>query len=138
MNSLIAQRVAELFVSGRYNCAMTSLAVLGEVFDIPLEPQTLAAARCLPAVGDTGGLCGLVSGALMFIGVWSAAHGFHRSDLGVATAAFVAGVYQVFGSAQCCDLRSEETGCGPLAVRVIGFAATVLEEEFAKLLRGGF
>lgn len=131
-DALVRQRVAEYFTTGDYNCAMTVLKVLGEVFDVHLEAQVIAAGRCMPGAGGVEGLCGLVSGTLMFIGVWGAHHGVSRQTLRPISTSFSQGVQQRFGSILCRDLRLN--GCSKLAVDVLNFTILHLSEQMDRIL----
>ncbi len=125
---LISRRVQEYFVLGDNNCAMTVLRVLSEALETPLPPATLSAGWMMPGAGGVGDLCGLVSGALMFIGVWGAAHGYHRSELKPVSMSLVEGIQAHFGSIHCRDLRSEADGCATLAVEFLTFTLDYLAQ----------
>ena len=68
MNDLKA-RVHELYWKKDCNCAKTMLLCLCEHFCIPLQEQTLHAATGMHGAGRFRAQCGLVEGALMFIGI---------------------------------------------------------------------
>ncbi|MGC9358391.1 MAG: C-GCAxxG-C-C family (seleno)protein [Anaerolineae bacterium] len=125
--ALIRQRVDEYFASGKYNCTMTVLAVLSEIFEIPVGPQTMGAGQCLPSAGGTGGLCGLVSGMLMFLGVWGHEEGFHRQALQPGCLRLMEAIEGRFGSTLCTELRPAD-GCAPLAVAFLEFIVPIVEE----------
>ncbi len=122
--------VQRYFVLGTDNCAMTTLRVLGEHFDVPIPPAVLDAAQCMPGAGGNGGLCGLVAGALMFVGLWGGQHGHPRAALGPVTQTLNTAITQRFGSTLCRDLR-REAGCGTLAVELLAHITPVLERAFA-------
>ncbi len=128
METLIEQRVAAYFVSGENNCAMTVLRVLTEVFETPVAQPVIDAAQCMPGAGGVDHLCGLVSGALMFVGVWGGQHGLHRSVLRPVTSGFSQAVRERFGSLMCSDLRLAD-GCGPLAVAFLTFTIPYLRSR---------
>ncbi len=128
MQTLVQQCVATYFVSGDNNCAMTVLRVLSEVFETPVAPQVIDAAQCMPGAGGVDHLCGLISGALMFVGVWGGQHGLHRQVLRPLTSGFSQAVQERFGSLMCSNLRPAE-GCGPLAVAFLTFAISYLENR---------
>ncbi|MFN2283730.1 MAG: C-GCAxxG-C-C family (seleno)protein [Anaerolineae bacterium] len=126
METLVQQRVATYFVTGENNCAMTVLRVLSEAFQTPVTQQVIDAAQCMPGAGGVDHLCGLISGALMFVGVWGAEQGLHRQTLQPLTSDFSRAIQERFGSLMCSDLRSVE-GCGPLAVAFLTFTLRFLE-----------
>ena len=73
IENLVRQRIDTLFSTGENNCAMTVLRVYGEVFETPVDAQVIDAAWCMPGAGGVKHLCGLVGGAVMFVGVWGRA-----------------------------------------------------------------
>ncbi len=125
METLVKERVATYFVSGDNNCAMTVLRVLSEVFETPVAQPVINAAQCMPGAGGVDHLCGLISGALMFVGVWGGQQGLHRSVLRPVTSGFSQAVQERFSSLMCSDLRPAD-GCGPLAVAFLTFAIPYL------------
>ncbi len=70
MREYIAKRVHEMYWEHDINCARTALICLSELFEIPIEPQTLWSAVGLHGAGGYRAQCGLVEGALMFIGIY--------------------------------------------------------------------
>jgi C_GCAxxG_C_C family probable redox protein len=124
----IRQRVNEYFVYGDNNCTMTVLQILGEHFDTPINADVVGAAQCMPGAGGMGKLCGLVSGLLMFVGVWGKQQGIHRAQLAPITNQFMDVVQQRFGSTDCDDLR-RAGGCAPLAVELLELSIPVLRAE---------
>lgn len=130
----IRQRVQEYFVDGDNNCAMTALKLLSEVFDTPVDPEVVHAANCMPGAGGVGGLCGLVSGVLMFIGVWGGRRGLHRRVLAPVSKGFTEAVQQRFGSDCCRDLKpADGNGCAKLAEEMLEFAIGYLTEQLGTL-----
>ncbi len=127
----LRERVQVYFVSGKNNCAMTMLKILAEVFEMPLDPQVVHAAQAMPGAGGVDGLCGLVSGVLMFIGLWGGYCGLHRSLLKPISQGFVEGVRLRFGSIDCRDLRND---CNALALSVLDFAIPYLRGEMEHAL----
>ena len=69
MKEYISKRVHELYWEKDINCARTALLCLSELFEIPLAPQTIQSAAGLHGAGGYRAQCGLVEGALMFIGI---------------------------------------------------------------------
>ena len=125
IEKLIEQRIETLFLTGENNCAMAVLRVLSEVFETPIEAQVIDAAQCMPGAGGVKHLCGLVAGALMFVGVWGAQQGLHRRALSPITRGLSEAIQQKFGSLDCRDLRREE-GCGTLAVEFLTLTIPIL------------
>lgn len=129
---LIHERVHEYFVEGDNNCSMTVLRILGEVFETPIPPEVIAAAGVMPGAGGVDGLCGLFSGVLMFLGVWGARQGLHRSSVKPISQDFMQRATRHFGSSACGDLRSHEEGCAPLAEEFLGFAIPYLRDALKR------
>jgi hypothetical protein len=104
------------------------MLVLSEVYDVALGDQVLAAAVGMHGAGGYRAQCGLVEGALMFIGVIG-------QEQGLAEDAIVQACYDYgerfetrFGSLVCRDLRPEGFGpdnpphlCEPLTRDAISF-----------------
>ena len=60
----------KLYWEDDINCAGTMLRCLSEAFDIKLDRQVLSAAAGMHGAGGYGAQCGLVEGALLFIGIY--------------------------------------------------------------------
>ncbi|MGD9028315.1 MAG: C-GCAxxG-C-C family protein [Anaerolineae bacterium] len=107
MEPLVHSRVHEYYWAYDWNCAVTTLRVLAEVFGVTLSDQLLDAALGMHGAGGHRAQCGLVEGALMFPGVLGKASG-------VADDAIVQACYEYaecfelrFGSLLCRELRPE-------------------------------
>jgi len=81
------------------------LLALSKLFDQNIVPPALQSAVALHGCGDHGDQCGLVEGAVMFIGIYHLERGWEKQD--VAKLAYVlAETYRNrFGSLLCKDLR---------------------------------
>jgi hypothetical protein len=131
-SDFVRARVQTYFVEGEDNCAMTVLKILSEYFHLPLEGQVLAAAWYVPGAGGAGEVCGLVTGVLMFIGIWGAHHHYARMDVRHLAQQVSARVQRHYATVCCRDLRLE-TGCGSLAVDMLSDLLPVLIEGMAAL-----
>ena len=136
IQELIQQRVATLFSTGENNCAMTVLRVYSEIFETPVDAQVIDAAWCMPGAGGVKHLCGLVGGAVMFVGVWGAQQELHRKALSPITRALNGAIQEQFGSLDCRDLRREK-GCSALASEFLNFTVPILASEFESVIRSG-
>ena len=81
MDVTIKERVHELYWKHDINCARTVLTCLCELFHVNLEAQTSNAAIGLHGAGGYRAQCGLVEGALMFIGIYFSQKGKSDSDI---------------------------------------------------------
>ncbi len=68
-NVSIKARVKEYYWEYDYNCAITTLKILAEIFSVKLSDQVVCAAVGMHGAGKYGAQCGLVEGALMFLGI---------------------------------------------------------------------
>lgn len=129
MKEYIKKRVHELYWNGDVNCARTTLICLGELLDIAVEPQTYWAAAGMHGAGGYRAQCGLVEGALMFIGIYLHESGKTEREIVSACYEFASAFEAEFGSLRCRELRptgfSEDDPphlCEDLTCRTIWFA----------------
>lgn len=87
------------------NCAKTTLGVLGGLFDCPLEQQLFLAASGMNGGGRSRAQCGLVEGAIMFMGVYFGQKGVSDDDVCVMIKRFIKEFKAEFGSISCAELR---------------------------------
>lgn len=125
----IRNRVHELYWNQNINCARTTILCLSELLEIKVEPQTLWSAVGLHGAGGYRAQCGLVEGALMFIGIYFHVLGRTEDEATTACYHFAAAFEETFGSLQCRELRptgfSENDPphmCEGLTCEGIGFA----------------
>lgn len=106
MNEYIAKRVHELYWEEDINCARTTLICLSELFKVAIEPQTIWSAIGLHGAGGYRAQCGLVEGALMFIGVYLHIQGKTEEEIISACYNFASAFDNTFSSLRCMELRS--------------------------------
>lgn len=126
---LVRERVHEYYWEYDFNCAVTMLKILAEINGMPLAPQVLDAATGMHGAGGNGAQCGLVEGALMFLGIWGKGRGYSKEEIGTACRDFALAFIREFGSLDCRVLRPGGFGpenpphlCEPLSVRAVMFA----------------
>jgi C_GCAxxG_C_C family probable redox protein len=107
VTQLVRDRVHEYYWTCDWNCAVTTLRILAEVFDFTLSQQVLEAALGMHGAGGYRAQCGLVEGALMFIGVIGKAQGLDDGTVVEACYDFAERFQGRFGSLLCRDLRPE-------------------------------
>lgn len=105
VSDYIRDKVHELYWKYDLNCARTTLTCLSELYQIPVEPQTMTAAVGLFGAGGYRAQCGLVEGSLMFIGLYCAAKGMTESAAVSYCYQFARSFEEKFGSLQCRELR---------------------------------
>jgi len=126
----IAERVHEHYWNHDDTCAYTTLSILSRLFDTPLESQVLHAALGMWGAGGHRAQCGLVEGALMFIGILGARQDLDRDRISGLCSRYAQAFEERFGSLTCRELRPEGFSpdnpphiCEELSVRSITFAA---------------
>lgn len=102
---LIAGRVHELYWKYNVNCARTMLVCLGALFETPMERQTLEAALAMHGAGGYRAQCGLVEGALMFMGIYFYENGMTENEAVNRCYRFAESFERRFGSLRCKELR---------------------------------
>jgi C_GCAxxG_C_C family probable redox protein len=107
IQELIDERVHEYYWKYDHNCATTTLMILSEICGIELHKQTLDAAVGMHGAGTFGAQCGLVEGALMFIGIYGRHKGKDDKETIRHCYQFADGFSKRFGSLICRELRPE-------------------------------
>ncbi|NLU45040.1 MAG: C_GCAxxG_C_C family protein [Acholeplasmataceae bacterium] len=134
MNLKIKERVHELYWKHDINCARTMLICLCELFDIDIEKQTLNSAIGLHGAGGFRAQCGLVEGALMFIGIYFSDKGKTEANIASICYQYAYEFTQRFGSLKCYDLRPNgfSENDPPHACEEITGVAIEFTKEFIK------
>ena len=88
-------------------CAFTTLSIVSDLFSIPLQSQVMDSALGLWGAGGHRAQCGLVEGALMFIGVLGSRRALNRDQISKLCRNFARGFEEQFGSLICKELRPE-------------------------------
>lgn len=97
----------QLYFDEGYNCAASMLKILGEIYSIDLNQQTLDAAIGMHGAGRYGAQCGLVEGALMFLGIHGKQRQHTKDQIISDCYNFADGFCKEFGSILCSQLRPE-------------------------------
>lgn len=105
MKECIKNRVHELYWRDDINCARTAIICLGELFETAIEQQTLWSAVGLHGAGGYRAQCGLVEGALMFIGIYLHVMGKTEDEIVAACYNFASAFEKTFSSLRCFELR---------------------------------
>lgn len=125
----IRDSVAYYFREKQYNCTKTMLCTLSDQLGVTLGQQVQNAALGMHGAGGFRAQCGLVEGALMFIGLYFTHIGKSEVQVIELCYRFAEAFTGYFGSLLCYDLRpqgfhpgDEPYQCQDLAGRAIIFA----------------
>ena len=105
MENIVKERVHQLYWDADINCARTALTCLGEQFQVDISKQTMNAAIGLHGAGGYRAQCGLVEGALMFIGIYLSEAGKNAEEISKTCYQFAEQFTEKYGSLRCFDLR---------------------------------
>lgn len=133
----IEERLHELYHVKDYNCARTTLLCLGEHFQVDICEQTFNAAIGMHGAGRFRAQCGLVEGALMFIGIYGPMKGLSDRKTAKICYLFAEAFTARFGSLLCRELRPggfQKTdpphACEPFTRETLRFTLEFLENSF--------
>lgn len=101
----VREKVHKLYWEDDINCAGTMLRCLSEAFDVKLDRQVLSAAAGMRGAGGYGAQCGLVEGALLFIGIYCGLTGAGCEKAADYCCEYAKAFENKFGSLRCHDLR---------------------------------
>ena len=104
---IVTTMVRENYWINDYNCATTTLIVLSELFNTPLEQQVLYASRGMYGAGGFRAQCGLVEGTLMFLGILGTEKELDNPAIAGLCYKYAEEFTKEFGSLLCRDLRPE-------------------------------
>ena len=104
---LVHRRVADYYWRDDINCATTSLKILSEIVGVDLSDQVIDAAVGMHGAGEYGAQCGLVEGALMFLGISGRRQNIPDDAIIHACKAYADQFEKRFGSLSCAVLRPE-------------------------------
>lgn len=107
IQDFIEDRVSRYYWNDDINCARTVLKILAEHFQVPITDQLYHAAVGMHGAGGYRAQCGLVEGALMFLGIFGNQRGFTEEQTTAACKAFAEQFENNFSSLQCRFLRPE-------------------------------
>ncbi len=105
--TLVQERVHTYYWRDDINCATTTLEILAEKFGIGLCDQVMDSALGMHGAGGYGAQCGLVEGALMFVGIIGRARGLSDEVVVDACQDYARQFEARFGSLLCRVLRPE-------------------------------
>jgi len=138
LENRIRERVHGCYWDHDHNCASTTLIIAAEVFSVSLEGQVLDSGLGMHGAGGYRAQCGLVEGALMFIGILGAGRDLERSAITELCFGFAESYENKFGSLLCRELRPEGFSpdnpphlCENLTVQSIQFLMCYLSKEMS-------
>lgn len=103
----VEKRVKEYYWGDDINCATTSIKILAERFGIELSDQLIDSAIGMHGAGKYGAQCGLVEGALMFLGVVGRSLNIRDDDIIISCNEFAGRFENKFKTLLCSTLRPE-------------------------------
>lgn len=130
----IDQRVKEYYWRDEHNCATTTLLILAEHAGLELSPQVVDAAVGMNGAGGYGAQCGLVEGALMFLGILGRRERVADDEIARLCHRYGVEFTATFSSLLCRELRPEGFAddqpphlCEGLTCRAIAFGVGFVE-----------
>lgn len=133
-NPTITAKVKENYWQYNHNCATTTLRIFAEHTAIELSPEVFAAAVGMHGAGGYGAQCGLVEGALMFLGILGRRQQLSDQEIARLCHRYGADFTATFSSLLCRELRPEGFHdeqephlCQELTCRAIAFGIDFLE-----------
>lgn len=135
MQGVIDRRVHDYYWLEELSCAVTTLKILSELYEQELHPQVMDAAFGLNA-GRCGSQCGLVEGALLFIGIYGKHKELDSAQLKDRCREFCTAFQNRFGSLLCKELRPQGFDpqnpphlCETLTKQAISFSVDFVGEK---------
>jgi hypothetical protein len=99
--------VRELYWDKDFNCAITTLTVLSDIYDIRIEGQVFHGATGLNGAGKFQAQCGIIEGVLIFLGILGTKRGYNANQIENTCYEFASLFEKEFSSLKCRELRPE-------------------------------
>lgn len=106
-DNIVTKRVHHYYYRDDHNCAVTTLKILAERFGVNLHSQVLDAALGMHGAGGFRAQCGLIEGALLFIGIYGKMRNLADEEIISWCKRFASDFEKKFTSLQCRELRPE-------------------------------
>lgn len=101
------EMVHKLYWEDDLNCATTILMVLADRFNVNINRQVIQGLIGIPGAAKNGSLCGLVSGGIVFIGIYGSILGIEKDEINMLCQNYSEGFIRKFRSIECSILRPE-------------------------------
>lgn len=138
MEPEIARQVHTYYWENDYSCAEVTLRILEQLYPAGVDETLLAATFGLNA-GRCGLQCGLVEGALLFLGLYGRKKGLPDDALKALCRTYCGAFSARFGSLLCRELRPEGFGsqnpphlCETRTVEAVAFSAEFVRAHLAQ------
>lgn len=139
IKELIEERVHYCYWEKDYNCAITMLKILAEIFEVELSSQVIDSAIGMHGAGKFGAQCGLVEGSLMFTSILGRRNGIAQEEIISKCYTFADEFQKRFGSLLCRELRPEGFKkdnpphlCEEMSKRAVEFTVNFIMESVEK------
>ncbi len=126
--ALVTDRITRYYREEDLNCAVATLKILGEQFDVEISGQVLDSAVGMNGAGQYRAQCGLVEGAVMFLGILGRRLKMSDDDITEWTREYASQFEKRFGSLSCRVLRPEGFDennppniCEPISIDAVCF-----------------
>jgi len=136
LDKFVSLKVGKYYRQENLNCAITSLKILSEHFDLELSTQVIDAAIGMNGAGRYRAQCGLVEGVLMFLGILGKEYDITKLDIIAKCNQFAGNFEDKFSSLSCKELRPEGFNlddpphmCEELTRNTIAFSIKFIEEN---------
>lgn len=101
----ILEMVHHCYWDKNANCAQTTLYCLEQLTEQPVHPLLFQATVGCHGAGDKGGQCGLMEGAMLFLGLYGATLGKTDAEIVDICSRYASLFKRNFSSLACRDLR---------------------------------
>jgi hypothetical protein len=105
--TFVRERVRDAYWDKEQNCAVTTLSILSDWFGMELHSQVMDSAVGMHGAGGYRAQCGLVEGALMFLGIRGKGRGLSDEQVVQRCREYAVEFEARFGSLSCSRLRPE-------------------------------
>lgn len=132
----VAEKVHYFYHEAHIGCAVATLILLSQIFEVQLEEQVYESAVPMVGAGKYGAQCGILEGTMMFSSIYAKQHGVDNKTIMSMIYKWSEMFEKEMGSLVCKGLRpypftpedAPKHLCEPITVKGVGLAVKFITE----------
>ncbi len=138
----VVERVHYFYHEAGINCAVGTLSLLSDIFDVKLQEQVYDSALAMHGAGKYGAQCGLLEGGIMFTSIYAKQNGLDKKVIVPLIYKWSSLFEKEMGSLVCRELRpypftpedAPKHLCEPITIKGVKLAVNFIQKELEPII----